>query len=246
MTGSPTLARDGPDSPVHLTLRTNRLSSFQSASDLETLEIGYLHASIRVRARITGSPGACAGIFTYYSDNQESDVEILTRDSHSTLRATNQPGLDPQGKVIPEASTQIIISDPGSEANGSWTDWNEYRLDWLPGQSEWFVNGVSMLNKTYGVPTEASNFQIKMWSNGGAWTGNMSVRGLATLDLEWIDLVYNTTHDAPEPSCKKVCTVDNIANNPMPQVAGAKARSTQMGSVSALVLGVFWAGFVLP
>lgn len=240
-----TLARDTSDSPVHLTLRTNRLSDFQSASDLETIETGLLHATIRIRARVAGPPGACAGMFTYHSDDQESDIEILTRDDHSTMRATNQPGVDPQGKVIPEASTQVVISAAGSEANGSWTDWNEYQLDWLPGQSEWFVNGVSKLNKTYGVPTEASNFQIKMWSAGGAWTGNMSVGGLATLDIEWIDMVYNTTHDAPGGSCKKVCRVDNIANNPLPQVAGADECAIRIGVVSALVLGVFWAGVII-
>ncbi len=86
-------ARDAPDSPVHLTLRTNRLPSFQSASALETTEAAYLHASIHVRARISGSPGACAGIFTYLTDEQESDIEILTRDEKSTVRATNQPGV---------------------------------------------------------------------------------------------------------------------------------------------------------
>lgn len=86
-------ARDAPDSPIHLTLRTNRLESFQSASDLEATELSYLFASIRVRARVTGSSGACAGIFFYHSDDQESDIEILTRDEHSILRATNQPGV---------------------------------------------------------------------------------------------------------------------------------------------------------
>ncbi|KAL9006516.1 MAG: hypothetical protein Q9188_000753 [Gyalolechia gomerana] len=236
------LTRDSPDAPVHLTLRTNRLSTFQSASDLETAETALLHASFRIRARVAGSPGACAGMFTYYSDDQESDIEILTRDKHSVMRATNQPGVDPQGTVIPEASTQVTISVPDSEANGSWTDWNNYQLDWLPGRSEWFINGVSKLNKTYGVPTEPSNFQIKMWSDGSAWTGNMSVGGLATLDIEWIDMVFNTSHDTPGESCKTVCTVENIENNPVPQVAGANMHATRVGMLWVLVLGTFWVG----
>ena len=32
-------------------------------------------------------------MFTYYNDSQESDIEILTRDAHSMMRATNQPGV---------------------------------------------------------------------------------------------------------------------------------------------------------
>ncbi|KAL8714886.1 MAG: hypothetical protein Q9220_001399 [cf. Caloplaca sp. 1 TL-2023] len=233
------LARDSPDSPVHLTLRTNRLTSFQSTSDLETTELAYLHASMRIRARISGSSGACAGMFTYHSDDQESDIEILTRDDQRTMRATNQPGVDPQGQVIPEASTPINIpSADGS--NGSWTDWNIYQLNWLPGQSEWFINGIGLVNKTYGVPTEASNFQIKMWSDGSPWTGNMSVGGLATLDIEWIDMVYNTSADAPGGKCNKICTVDGIENNPVPQVAEATVRVPRMGMILALMLGGFW------
>ncbi|KAL9014196.1 MAG: hypothetical protein Q9173_001159 [Seirophora scorigena] len=238
------LARDTSDSPVHLTLRTNRLSSFQSTAGLETDEQDYVHASIRVRARVTGTPGACAGIFTYRSDDQESDIEILTRDPDSTMRATNQPGVDAQWRVIPEAFTQLTISAPGSEANGSWTNWNEYQLDWLPGQSEWYVNGVSKLNKTYGVPTEASNIQVRMWGDGGNWTGEMSDGGVATLDIEWIDLVFNTSDSAPGEACTRVCNVDNIANNPVPQVAGAGSGAMRFGLLSTCALGVFWAIFV--
>lgn len=272
-------ARDAPDSPVHLTLRTNRLPSFQSASALETTEIAYMHASIHIRARISGSPGACAGMFTYLTDEQESDIEILTRDEKSTVRATNQPGVvshflllrlhsnpltrrcteqciphhklisplqDANGTVVPEASTQIAITRPGGTAVGSWTDWNDYQLNWLPGRSEWLINGMSKLNKTYGVPTQPSNIQIRMWSNGGSWTGNMTVGGEATLDIEWIDLVYNTSREAPGATCKTVCSMDNFARDPRPQIANGTVRSIQVGtSLWALVLCPFWAAMSL-
>ncbi|KAL8801453.1 MAG: hypothetical protein Q9200_006943 [Gallowayella weberi] len=239
------LGRDASDAPVHLTLRTNRLSSFQSASDLQTTETAYLHASIRIRARVAGSPGACAGMFTYLTDDQESDIEILTRDDHSTIRATNQPGLNSQGQIIPDASTPITISKSGSSAIGSWTEWNEYQLNWLPGQSEWLINGVSKLNKTYGVPTQPSNFQIKMWSDGSSWPGNMTVGGLATLDIEWIDMVYNISGEASGATCQKTCTIDNIANNAVPQISRGNTHTARIGSVPTLVLGTFLASILL-
>lgn len=266
-------ARDAPNSPIHLTLRTNRLESFQSTSDLETTELSYLFASIRVRARVTGSSGACAGMFFYHSDDQESDIEILTRDEHSTMRATNQPGVvrlpicflqsrktftrryqvlqecqmltlhaqDPQGNIIPEASTQIPIPAPGGRANGSWTDWNEYQLDWLPGRSQWLINDIPTLNKTYSVPSQPSNFQLKMWSDGSSWPGNMTVGGLATLDIEWIDMAYNTSHDAAGASCKTVCRVDSIATTAVPQVAGGNLGAVRIGIVPAVLVGLVWA-----
>ncbi|KAL9610699.1 MAG: hypothetical protein Q9167_004614 [Letrouitia subvulpina] len=235
------LARDSPDSPTHLTLRTNRLPNFQSTSNIESIENGYFHASIRIRARVNGAAGACAGMFTYFSDKQESDIEILTRDGHSTMRATNQPGVDTEGKVIPEASTKATVTRDSNETGGSWTDWNEYQLDWLPGHSEWFVNGVSNTNKSYGVPTEPSNFQIKMWSDGSAWTGNMTVGGVATLDIEWIDLAYNRSGDKTEQSCKTVCKIDNIANDPTPRAeSAATGIRVQTGTVLSLIVTAFW------
>ncbi|KAL8672582.1 MAG: hypothetical protein Q9168_002955 [Polycauliona sp. 1 TL-2023] len=235
------LARDGPDSPIHLTLRTNRLPSFQSIAGLETTERAFLHASIHIRARVSGSPGACAGMFTYLSDEQESDIEILTRDDKSTIRATNQPGADVNGTVIPEASSRISIPQPGGSAVGSWTDWNDYQLNWLPGRSEWLINGLSKVNKTYGVPTEPSNIQLRMWSNGGSWPGNMTVGGLATLDIEWIDLVYNTSGEAAGATCKKVCTIDNFARDPRPQITSGTVPSLRVGtSLLMLILCPFW------
>ncbi|KAL8839710.1 MAG: hypothetical protein Q9205_001884 [Flavoplaca limonia] len=240
------LARDSPESPLHLTLRTNRLPSFQSTSGLETTELAHMYASIHIRARVSGSPGACAGMFTYLTDEQESDIEILTRDERNTVRATNQPGVDPNGKVIPEASTAITITQPGGSDVGSWTEWNDYQLNWLPGRSEWLINGISKLNKTYGVPTQPSNIQIRLWSDGSQWPGNMTVGGLATLDIEWIDLVYNTSREAPGATCERVCTIDNFARDPRPQTASGTVRNIPMrASVLALVLWPLWAAIFL-
>ena len=152
--------------------------------------------------------------------------------------------------MIPEASTSVPIPSVESDSNGSWTEWNDYQLNWLPGQSEWIVNGISVLNKTYGVPTEPSNFQIKMWSDGSAWPGNMTVGGIATFDIEWIDMVYNTSHEAPGASCESVCSVDDVANDPVPQVVSraelvsGTVHTRMFGMELAVLLGILWA-FVL-
>ena len=59
-----------------------------SIAELESNQKNLLHSSIRARMRIipnsnsnsteqTASPGAVAGLFTYYSTHAESDIEIL-------------------------------------------------------------------------------------------------------------------------------------------------------------------------
>ena len=207
--------RDDADSPVHLTLRTNRLRRFQSASNIESYSKRFLYASIRLRARVSGPAGACAAVFLYANDTQESDMEILTRDSDSLVHATNQPGMDANGSVIQEATTEFNITEGIFWSfQRSWTEWNDYQVDWLPEQSRWWVNGRPYANNTYGVPREPSNFQISMWGDGGPWVGKMAIGGLATLDIEWIDMVYNLSNqNSVGLSCKNVCNVDNVGND---------------------------------
>jgi len=53
-----------------------------------------LHASTRFRARVVGDAGAVAGLFYYQNGNNESDIEILTRDDPSIVRYSNQPTVD--------------------------------------------------------------------------------------------------------------------------------------------------------
>jgi hypothetical protein len=66
-----------------------------------------------------------------------------------------------------------------------------------------------------------------MWSDGGVWSGNMSVYDEAFLQIQWIELVYNTSgpysgskrtdqHGASgllekrkgTPGCRAVCSID--------------------------------------
>lgn len=106
-----------------------------------------------------GGSGACAGIFTYFDDDNESDIEILTRDETNHIRYTNQPGLDDAGNEIPEASTDAVMK------NGAvWTEWNDHRLDWTPELSAWYVNGEQAVTKTYGIPKNPSSVILNMVS----------------------------------------------------------------------------------
>lgn len=74
----------------------------------------------------------------------------------------------------------------------------------------------------------------------------MTVGGLATLDIEWIDLVYNTSREAPGATCETVCTIDNFARDPRPQTASGTVRNIPTrASVLALVLWLLWAAISL-
>ncbi|KAL5332552.1 concanavalin A-like lectin/glucanase domain-containing protein [Aspergillus crustosus] len=175
------------DGSTHLTLRAYRNADFVSSAEVESTLSNIFHASIRVRARVRGDAGVCAGIFTYYDDDNESDIEILTRDPTSHIRYTNQPGVNDEGNEIPGASVDLEL--PGGAV---WSEWNDHRLDWTEGLSSWYLNGEIVHEKTYGVPAVPSTFILNAWGDGGVWTGDMEIGAAAYLDIEWIEILYNT------------------------------------------------------
>jgi beta-glucanase (GH16 family) len=142
-------------------------------------------------ARVIGSPGACAGMFTYLSNDdpqkvQEADIEILTAGPRNVVQYTNQPSVDADGNELPEATVNATQSQ-------DWSQWNVYRLDWMPERSSWYVNGASVAKIEFQVPRDPAGLMVNMWSNGGNWTGNMSIHDEAFLQIQWIELVYNTS-----------------------------------------------------
>jgi beta-glucanase (GH16 family) len=142
---------------THLALRTNRNKNFSSSGELKSLLKNVYHASIRVNARVRGDPGAVAGLFTYFNDSTESDIEILTRDPATQIHYTNQPSTDAFGHAIVAAeSTQLLPH------HGVWTDWTRHRLDWLPNLSAWYANDLLLAKTTYGVPQSPSYLTINM------------------------------------------------------------------------------------
>jgi hypothetical protein len=210
---------------TYLTLRTSRTNDFISIAELESNQKNLLHCSIRARLRIISDPlsipstgsskasepttptirpvpvGAVAGLFTYYSRTSESDIEILTRDPPNTIRYSNQPDYNPgNDSAIPGASTHSTLP-----SNKIYTEWLNHRIDWFDGLSRWWVDGEMVLEKTINVPRDPSGLILNLWSDGGEWSGGMSVGSEVVLGVEWIEMVFNTSgsiQGPPVPSGK--------------------------------------------
>lgn len=205
-----------------------------------------LHASLRMRARVVGAAGAVAGFFTFFDDDNESDVEILTADPPAVVRYTNQPSVGADGNEIPAASRVV-------KALPEWREWREHRIDWVPGRSSWWLDGVVRAESAYSVPRKPSGLTLNMWSDGGEWSGEMEVGGVAELQVQWVEVVFNTSGpvDGPgsggggekvrrgealgkrkEKRCDVVCRVDGVGKVGFPEVAHVS------GAAGGLVPGV--------
>ncbi|KAF2189474.1 glycoside hydrolase family 16 protein [Zopfia rhizophila CBS 207.26] len=230
---------DTDDAFTYLTLRTSRLKSFQSAAEIENEQKNLMHCSMRVYARVIGAKGAVAGFFTFFDDANESDVEILTDDSTDTIRYTNQPALDKHGNEVEEASKKI-------EKLPAWDEWQTHRIDWVSKNSYWYLNGNQVAANTYSVPRKPSGLVLNMWSDGGEWSGNMSVGDSAEFQIQWIELVFNTSGPVEGPDdgknkrsrktkkkgCEVVCKVDDVKDIGTPEVVSVNYSMATGMSVS--------------
>ncbi|KAK4186540.1 family 16 putative glycoside hydrolase [Podospora australis] len=203
-----------PSPKSWLTLRTQRLQGFQTAAEIASNSSDFLYLSMRMMARTTGSPGALTAMFTYrHSDElakvQESDLEVRTSDPKNIVHYTNQPSYTDDGELVPNATKNATMP------NGlKWSDWAVHRLDWAPKSTTWYVNDVQVAQIEFQTPREPSNILLNAWSDGGKWTGNMTLWDAAYLQLQWFEIVYNTTEPAQEreennKGCQAVCSIDS-------------------------------------
>ncbi|EON97744.1 putative xylanase 3 protein [Phaeoacremonium minimum UCRPA7] len=221
---------DSPTSHTYLVMRTARHPDFQSAAEMESIGKGYQFLSVRMLARTIGSPGACTALFTYRggdkpSQVQEADIEVLTEGPRNMIQYTNQPSFTDgnDSDDIPQATRNATMP------NGlDWSDWAVHRLDWTPKQSTWYVDGVEVASISFQTPRDPSQVILNAWSNGGGWSGNMTVHDEAFMQIQWLEMVFNSTQEVADwtdtanitdssgvisrrsdKACKTVCSIDD-------------------------------------
>ncbi|KAI2472403.1 glycoside hydrolase family 16 protein [Annulohypoxylon bovei var. microspora] len=207
----------GAASKTYMVMRTMRHDKFQSASEIESISLGYRYISIRMYARTRGAPGAVTAMFTFreapkLAQVQEADLEIRTVDPTDSIQYTNQPSWNEAGD-IPQATRNVSMPK-----RGGWSEWQYHRMDWTPGSTSWFVDGQPMSSIQFQAPRDASRIMFNSWGDGGSWCGaNMSVGASAEMQIQWIDIVYNSTDATPgnpftNPgaggACAATCSID--------------------------------------
>jgi hypothetical protein len=280
---------------TYLTLCATRLPDFMSISEIDSQQKNLYHSSIRAKMRVIpnglsddtapsaarnaiddhgstpnhpADPGAVAGLFTYLSSTEESDIEILTRDPTDRIRYSNQPDFNYKtGNTIPGASSDVAVPN-----KFDWTEWLEHRIDWHEGMSRWYINDNLMLSSEKNVPTDPSGLILNLWGDGGEWSGNMSVGGQVQLAIEWVEMVFNVSGPVPgsgggskanyqgkrtlmpwlarkvSKTCHVGCTVDGVARVGFPEEvfnstsAASSVVEAQIGGGLSSATAVFMLG----
>jgi hypothetical protein len=95
----------------------------------------------------------------YMNDTQETDIEIRTGDP-THVHFTNQQ----THPSIGETTYAVPAPDDMTSA------FHEYRYDWLPTGTNFYIDGVLIMSINRNVPSTAGWLMWNSWSNGFAWT----------------------------------------------------------------------------
>ncbi|KAH9999733.1 carbohydrate-binding module family 1 protein [Xylariaceae sp. FL0662B] len=240
-------ARSSSSAATYLVMRTVRHESFQSAAEFESASKGYRFLSIRMYVRTRGPPGAVTAMFTYrtapeIAQVQEADLEVRTGDPVHSIQYTNQPSWN-ETDDIPEATRNVSLPH-----RVDWSAWQRHRMDWNPGSSNWFVDGQLVSSIAFQAPRDASRVMFNAWSDGGSWSGNMSVNATAGMQIQWIDFVYNSTDPSPGSSgpfgapgpagsCRDVCSIDQTTKLGTPVLISQPQGGQTPGACAAAKWG---------
>lgn len=129
------------------------------------------------RVRLNYLPsGLVAAMFTYKSQarlSDEIDIEILSKQVNASvggapLLLTTWNNWDESsptyGDGIHHSSRSVFVN--GLDVNAFHT----YLIRWLPGRTEWLLDGVMLASSTQAQPDLATPFRLNFWAPAQGWT----------------------------------------------------------------------------
>ncbi|CAD0099190.1 unnamed protein product [Aureobasidium mustum] len=203
----------------------------QTADPLETCQLvtrydDVLYASVRTVAQASPVNGTVHGFFMYMNDTQETDIEIRTGDPNH-VHFTNQQTHPGSGE------TTYAVAAPSTMASA----FHEYRYDWLPTGTNFYIDGVLVMSINRNVPSEAGWLMWNSWSNGYAWTFGPPAQDNILL-IRSVEAYFNRT-SIDQPDCEAVSgtgtgsTVPTVGAHVTTDAAAAANSSSSSSSSSA-------------
>jgi Glycosyl hydrolases family 16 len=184
-----------------------------------------LYGSVRTNAILSTVPGTCQGkssqvprnphpdmcqysnvicshqsnlpqaSFFYQSDTQEIDIEYLTNTTSTSNPGPNSPPwLQYTNQATRPGGTPTY--SPGPPPLNVAT-LHEYRIDWIPGKTMFFLDGLLQQTFTTNVPSKAGPWVWNNWSNGDdGWSCGPPISD-NVFKIQSIEMFY----DVPSQSC---------------------------------------------
>ncbi|KAI5199397.1 concanavalin A-like lectin/glucanase [Aureobasidium subglaciale] len=170
--------------PLKLRVPGGQKKSPIQGAEFTTAYDDVLFASVRTVAKVSAVPGTChgcLGFFFYKSDTQETDIEIRTS-FPTELFLTNQ-----------KSSARSVASTFSSPAPAHMSaGFHEYRFDWLPGVTKFYVDGKYVGSMKKNVPKQQGSMVWNNWANGGSWSEGPPGKD-SVLEIKSVEMYFNRT-----------------------------------------------------
>ena len=140
------------DTSLQLKVPGGQSSSPVLGAEVSTQATDILYGSVRTFIKASTVPGTCHGAFFYKDDNQEVDIEIITGNRWKGVHYTNQKCTE----NAQPTTIQMALPQNACEV------FREYRTDWLPGRTDFYVDGKLQKSMTSNVPTTPGSW---LWNN---------------------------------------------------------------------------------
>jgi beta-glucanase (GH16 family) len=148
--------------------------------------------------------GLVTGLFTYQAQgglSDEIDIEILSKQVN--LTAGGDPLLlttwNDWDEAHPTYNDGIHHSSQSKFVAGlNVSTFHTYMIRWLPGRTEWWLDGSLLASSTAAQPDLATPFRMNLWAPASSWTDAYSgaLRPAASarrnrsyyVDVDWVEI----------------------------------------------------------
>ncbi|KAF3932874.1 Beta-glucanase [Dactylella cylindrospora] len=166
---------------------------YVAGAELDSRRTDMFYGTFRIGYRMTGVPGTCFGFYWYHNDQQEIDIELLSRQVNTTDSLINLVLHTPVGGSNEEAlpGTYSVINLPYDVSS----DTHEFRFDWTPTAITWYSDGKQIwtISNATLFPREPGHLVITHWSNGNnLWSGGPPTSN-ALLVLTYVKAYFNSS-----------------------------------------------------
>lgn len=188
-----------------------------SSSEVATRRKDFQYGTFRSVINFPSELGSCVGFFHYFNDTEEIDVEYIGQNQdilYVSSKQTNKQ--DFSGDI---GSANLVFKNLPNVAR-------EYRFDWMPEKTEFFVDGkkVSTLKET---PSSAGRIIMMNWSSGDKdWTGTPT--SVISAKFQKFNMFFNSSNayirnlytNACQKASKNSDAYCQVSSYPLDQVYG--------------------------
>lgn len=166
----------------------------------------FMYGTFKSFMRATKVEGTVAGMFLYNAQG-EIDIELLSSVNPSQAYFAMHPGLIENGKASPLTHGNVELGfDPAN-------DYHEYRFDWFPNLTVFYVDGVESYRMTTNVLNLPSRVMFNHWTDGNANFSQGPATENASINIKNMTFFFNSSDINNAPTCLNSKTACDIQSN---------------------------------